>query len=863
MFTNISLIVCALGRPPFELIPPYIFIALLRADNATLALQFYAMFLLARNFSSLKQKQFPDVLRWFTIISMVFFLCRAFYCFFTGDVSFASYFSLFYKVWITTIPIEGFIAVRIMYKNYKKEPLNLLRYHISTLAFYYMLPYCVLKILENPLLSPMNYLPTVSFRINLLATSLTSIWLTAVIFYCARKLMGIRFLNMEKHVQSKLNKNFDFVDDFKVTLSKIAASDTLDELQPITKEFIEKAFSIKAKHVSLILKRKSGPELKELLEDEALSSVKARIIERNFNRAFDENLRLMVFTMDQKIIIRDEVEFSQFYNISAEEPGRVEAIELMDKLEADIFVPIYHRGKFHGAIVINKGARPEEFFTDVERDELIIYADYVGTIITMNINQNLLPLIEENHALREEVYRSNKNEQLLRQCVESFVTNKKREIGLLTFRNRRFDYVNEVAKDLMGADLNVDKGLEMTQNIVSMATDVATFFSPKRALIGNKSGEELVVSVTPNTEKTTTVVTIAPATIADLIKDSMEHLFDQSKWNFLLALRATMQGAQVNNLIPSDTKFFLNLKVNFFEYATTKRFLLLELLLEDDALAFAQAAHSINNRKVFEEIEINYGTDEKELACRLFGVNPAIDLNAKAGLFETLDEDGTLYLKNVHILSINLQKMLLRYFTSGVYSPVESDEIKRSKVVIIFSTNHPNIYELVAQGKFLKEFYEELRKSSVQLPSLMTAAIHPELAALAAGIHAQVIKDKIYKNLLALNDVDYRKIAEASIVGIHDLRLKVRYIITMKAKRDVPNADVVNTANAIADLDLATAARLGKKAVLKDPHLLTQLINKFDGSQNKVAQFLGVNRSSVHRRCIQYNIKCKGADGNF
>ena len=53
--------------------------------------------------------------------------------------------------------------------------------------------------------------------------------------------------------------------------------------------------------------------------------------------------------------------------------------------------------------------------------------------------------------------------------------------------------------------------------------------------------------------------------------------------------------------------------------------------------------------------------------------------------------------------------------------------------------------------------------------------------------------------------------------------------------------------------DIAQAVRLGKKA-LQDPQSMAILWNKFR-NQNKIATLLGVNRSSVNRRCQEYNLK--------
>ena len=56
----------------------------------------------------------------------------------------------------------------------------------------------------------------------------------------------------------------------------------------------------------------------------------------------------------------------------------------------------------------------------------------------------------------------------------------------------------------------------------------------------------------------------------------------------------------------------------------------------------------------------------------------------------------------------------------------------------------------------------------------------------------------------------------------------------------------------LTDPQLMQAARLGKHA-LRDPKIMALLWNKFK-SQSKIATFLGVNRSSVNRRCKDYHL---------
>jgi hypothetical protein len=72
-------------------------------------------------------------------------------------------------------------------------------------------------------------------------------------------------------------------------------------------------------------------------------------------------------------------------------------------------------------------------------------------------------------------------------------------------------------------------------------------------------------------------------------------------------------------------------------------------------------------------------------------------------------------------------------------------------------------------------------------------------------------------------------------------------------KNNIYDQSEFDTAYATSDPELVSAARLGKHA-LRDPHIMAMLWNKFQ-NQNKIATFLGVNRSSVNRRCKVYNLE--------
>ncbi len=91
-------------------------------------------------------------------------------------------------------------------------------------------------------------------------------------------------------------------------------------------------------------------------------------------------------------------------------------------------------------------------------------------------------------------------------------------------------------------------------------------------------------------------------------------------------------------------------------------------------------------------------------------------------------------------------------------------------------------------------------------------------------------------------------------LSLREFREKVHQLLMLKSsKNNLAEITEFNPAYNLADPDMAQAVRLGKKA-LKDPQIMALLWSKLK-NQNKIATLLGVNRSSVNRRCIEFNLK--------
>ena len=148
---------------------------------------------------------------------------------------------------------------------------------------------------------------------------------------------------------------------------------------------------------------------------------------------------------------------------------------------------------------------------------------------------------------------------------------------------------------------------------------------------------------------------------------------------------------------------------------------------------------------------------------------------------------------------------------------------------------------------------QELKKTSLVLPSLHTLP-EQELSELAEGFSEQALQTQTFKNILELSDKDKYKLAHQRPVSLQELKTKVQHILVTKSKKnEIFHETQFDPAYEVTDPDLVQAARLGKHA-LRDQKIMAMLWHKFK-NQNQIASFLNVNRSSVNRRCKEYNLE--------
>ena len=133
---------------------------------------------------------------------------------------------------------------------------------------------------------------------------------------------------------------------------------------------------------------------------------------------------------------------------------------------------------------------------------------------------------------------------------------------------------------------------------------------------------------------------------------------------------------------------------------------------------------------------------ESELFGYVRGAFTGADQN-RQGKFAAA-ENGTLILDEIDVLTPDQQAKLLRVIETGEYEPVGSNDTQVSRAALIVSSN-VNLEELVAAGKFRKDFFYRLNTLSfVHAAVARTAAGHPVPLWKFALDHSRAYRTKLW-----------------------------------------------------------------------------------------------------------------------
>lgn len=722
--------------------------------------------------------------------------------------------------------------------KYHKIP-TILRKQLKILILGMLGPYWILDLLQVYPLSLSAGWITNSYTY----LSLSNIFLNLAVLYCARKMIGLRFLNFHDHVKD--HNRFNFMDDFKVILEQFSTVSTLEELGQITQTFFYDSLQVPLAKTKLYIREK---QLLQGVTQNALISQSVPALVENFMDKHNQGICDFIFK--NKILIYDEIDFSNFYEKTS---YCNQILTFLDTLNADIFLPVYEDKKLIAYIIIERFARNDKLYSDVERDEMLIFCSYLGNIINLIQNKSLDMLIEQTKELKEELFKKHQLIMQYKESIKSFIrTNKQRTIGIIFYKNYKFVFGNQAAQDIIQINPNYQEGHHITKTLKKIVANVENFNTQQTIFTKDSQNNTIILSGVPHLEQKNIIITAYYPEMSDILKQHIDYLKDPSEWDYLLYLETTDAGKLINQLIPSSSETIVSFKINLFKAALSAKPLLLDVP-ERDIRSIMELLHHISLRDKLHIVELKHEDKNNDIAIKLFGINPLFNgHNSERPLLEKLNNNDTLCIQNVHFLTQETQERLADFLRYGYFKMLKSDHRTPSDVRIICSTNQ-NLAHLVQEKKFNSQLFELFKEATLSLPALHSLPEH-EISYLAQAFGEQAIQDKTYKKLLELTPRDSYKLIHMQPTSLCELKEKVQKLLQHKSKKnDIHLETQFNPTFDMTDPELIQAARLGKYA-LKDQKTMALLWHKFK-NQNHIATFLGVNRSSVNRRCKEYNLQ--------
>jgi transcriptional regulator of aromatic amino acid metabolism len=665
------------------------------------------------------------------------------------------------------------------------------------------------------------------------------ILLTTAIYYAAHKMRTIRFLNVREYVIDTQKKRTN--EPIKEMLEQLAGVASLSELATVAKSFFNRTFNIPLSNIHVFFRATATS---------SINAHKTTPLEQKIEFFFSHKLTDQSYAYLQKtnLLIFDELAFNAYNN---NDHHAQEFVDFLQTINADLLIPIYHhRAHSIGYIFIEQNSRHNKLYSDIERNEIVMFAQFMAQVAVILQNNHIESIVAAQKELKEELYHKHQEISQYKESIRSFLANvDQREIGILFYKNRSFLFANQAAKDMLAINPNVQEGHPLAKALNQIVKGVQAYQTAQTCFSRNDQGNRVMLTALANLQAQNIIILVRYPDIAHVLKQQIDLLDNPSEWDYLLYLETTQSGQLINQLIPGNTSTLLTLKIKLLKAALSKKTLYI-VAPEADLETLAEFVYTLSLRTTLFKLTLTTPTNHASIMCTLFGMNHLLGNTVEQPLMEKLNKTGTLFIQNIHHLDLETQKHVVHYATYGSYSPYKSDYQCTSDVRIMCSTTH-NLETLVQENKLLPALYDILKTTSFTLPS-MIALSEEDLTELATGFAQQTLDNSTFKNLFELTTKEKQKLIAKKSVSLYDFKRHVQQILESKSQKTHIESSALHATTTVPDPELMQAARLGRHA-LKDASTMTFLWNKFK-NQNKIATFLGVNRSSVNRRCKDFKL---------
>ena len=271
----------------------------------------------------------------------------------------------------------------------------------------------------------------------------------------------------------------------------------------------------------------------------------------------------------------------------------------------------------------------------------------------------------------------------------------------------------------------------------------------------------------------------------------------------------------------------------------------------------ARSVHANSSRKDRVFFAVDCGTlSGNLLESELFGYARGAFTGAmkdKQGIFRLAD-GGTVFLDEISNISLEVQGKLLRFLETQEFLPLGSTQHQRVDVRLIFATNR-NLETMVAEGSFREDFYYRIYVYPIILPALRER--RGDILPIAYHFLTRFARD-VGKSIQGFDETAARRLSEFDWPGnVRQLRNNVERLMILAGG----DADAVITADMLPqDVGAMVPAmpKGGGEQLMGMPlreareaferEYLRAQISRFGGNISRTAEFVGMERSALHRK---------------
>ncbi|WP_424981564.1 sigma-54 interaction domain-containing protein [Maritalea sp. S77] len=280
---------------------------------------------------------------------------------------------------------------------------------------------------------------------------------------------------------------------------------------------------------------------------------------------------------------------------------------------------------------------------------------------------------------------------------------------------------------------------------------------------------------------------------------------------------------------------------------------------------FAQAIHSLSARRNNAFVAVNVAAiPEALLEAEFFGVAPgaytgASDRQAEGKL--ALARGGTLFLDEVGDMPLSVQAKLLRVLEEKEFEPVGSNTIQAADVRIVAATSL-DLEQMVADGRFRRDFYYRLNVLKIDIPPLRERR---EDISVLTDFFLEEFAHRTGEPVRLMSDGAMHRLISHSWPGnVRELRnaieqaciLSKAQILDADALAEiVPEGDNAPDPTAVVQaMQVVTQGTLPAQIEALERSAIIDALSQCAGHKANVARKLGISRSQLYDKLRRYNL---------